>query len=562
LLYYFRKSFTVPSFKFKEILNDVLWSFIIFIIIFLYQSYFFFDFNNATIKSLFVDTYWYSAIGDSQHIWGAENTFPDMNYFFPEWASQVVPYHYPEFWMSSFFSSLLQNSTFYSYYFVVGSLLTSIFLIGILGFFNKVYKSKTKILALSFLLLFSSGITFSFYEKFAYFHYAHTSADISIMGLFGKRYIFIYPFLLLGMYLTYYKKEPLNFIVFALTPVFSIELLPGVWGGLLLYQIILLIVKKFKRQNIFILLIVLIEIFLFILYYSIFKSSYSSAFTLRFPFEKLYSNGVICFVQLKSFFGNIVVYIILSIVLFFHIFLMLFLCFKDQKRILLLLICMVGCGIIASSFYLGITDGSQFANDSFILFSVALIAGMHSLLNDGRELKSRGRQILKLFLLLLFLYSLIWTFQRKIIGTYFYKEDKEMITKISNSIHGEIVPILIFLNEEQYSINGYDYWPTYNDLFMLKQLSDKQIIFTAGNPELFLKKGTLSQTGELYYYILTPLNEWRHKGKDFTLQTFIEHYKLKYFYFKEGVDIPDYIIKNADCIIRSEKTKNTFYRIK
>jgi hypothetical protein len=101
-----------------------------------------------------------------------------------------------------------------------------------------------------------------------------------------------------------------------------------------------------------------------------------------------------------------------------------------------------------------------------------------------------------------------------------------------------------------------------NDLFEITQFTNKTIIFTIANPELQLSNERMSFEDSITYYKLTPINVWKSKGINHNLQTFIEQYNIKYFYFKQSIIIPHFIAQNIDTMIESPITHSKFIRIR
>ena len=60
LLYYFRDSFVMPSIPLKLIIKELSWSAFPFMLIFLYQSWWIFDFSNGWIRQTTFDLYAYA----------------------------------------------------------------------------------------------------------------------------------------------------------------------------------------------------------------------------------------------------------------------------------------------------------------------------------------------------------------------------------------------------------------------------------------------------------------------------------------------------------------------
>ena len=154
-----------PRFDFRLLLRHSSWLFFAFLVIFIYQCLFFIDIKTFTFNSLYADSYWYSSFGDSQHVWGIENYFTQVNRFFPSSFKGLVPYHYPEFWMTSLVTMLVGFSTLNVYFLIVCPVLIATGLIGIIAIFEtKLTHLRSFILALG--LMFLSGIALPVYNNF------------------------------------------------------------------------------------------------------------------------------------------------------------------------------------------------------------------------------------------------------------------------------------------------------------------------------------------------------------------------------------------------------------
>src|ERR1035437_49593 len=93
LLYQYRFHFTKKLCINKHgIIKELIWSLIPFVFIFIYQSFFYFDFGKNELKPLFGDYYWYASFTDSLKLWGTENYFTTSNFFFPYIREGLMPY--------------------------------------------------------------------------------------------------------------------------------------------------------------------------------------------------------------------------------------------------------------------------------------------------------------------------------------------------------------------------------------------------------------------------------------------------------------------------------------
>ena len=186
MVYNFRNSlFKRPVFDIKEIIKEMRLSSLPFLLIFGYQCIYYFDFSHGEVKTLFADYYWYAIYCDSLKIWGAESRFTEMNNYFPQFRIGLIPYHYYELWLTTFFSSLFKNSSLNTYYFTMYPIVISTYIIGIISLLENVFKKYYIAILLACSFLFISGITIPFFEI-----NAHNSWGI--LDIIGQKLAILY----------------------------------------------------------------------------------------------------------------------------------------------------------------------------------------------------------------------------------------------------------------------------------------------------------------------------------------------------------------------------------
>jgi hypothetical protein len=560
LFYHFRTSLRKPIFESGEIMKEFMWTVVPFLLVYLYQSWFYFDFSKGSFKSLYADSYWYSSYGDSVDLWGVENYFTPMNFFFKTETTGLVPYHYPEFWLTSLFSRVFSISTIQSNYLLVLPLFISFFILGISSLFQLKFANKSYSILFSSILLFCCGIVFPFYGKFSLLAYSDIASDCSPMGLYGLKYSFIIPYLFLAFLLFFQRFEIPAILLFAIIPFFYVGLLPSIWGGLLVYLLIQFIVNRLKsKQNSFLFpSILFLNIFLFVLFYSFHKSVFSSDFAFKFAIEKFFKNGHPIFHNIRPFVNNIIVYSIRIVVVFIPTLLLLPLLVRKNGKPVLLGTLMIGCGIVTSSFYLGFSDGNQFANNSFIIIPLLFLFGLWYLFEFLNEQHNIYKMIGIVSIAFYLIYSVSWNIKKKKIGETWYHEDTSFLKIVAKTMKENNSCVLVFLDSNDYRRNNFISWHIQNDFYEIKQYTNKRLIYSLGNPELYLAVNTLSIVDSFTFYKLTPVNVWKNKSKNNTFKSFVEHFKINYFYFKAGVAIPEYLKQIADTVIESPLTKNKF----
>lgn len=561
LIYYFRYSFSKsPKLVWKDVKREISWSLFLFVLIFLYQSWFYFDFQKYEVKPLFVDYYWYASYVKSLRVFGIESLYSEGNYFFKNFNG-LMPYHYPELWFTAFFTNLFTNSSVNIYYFSTTSIFTSIYLIGIISLLKQHVKSNGFALLLSIPLLFITGIPIPYYS-------INTHNTWGIMELSGQKMSFIYIFILLAFILFDKNFWRIGILLLIALSVFSVTFMPGVLGGLLIYLPFIYIFDKSKKwkEYFFFILAIVITVVSFISFYSIFKSHISENYINQILISGIFkgTEHLTLFAKCKIIISNFVVYTIPTICihvgvrLYLYVFIiaLLLLTFFRQYKIFLLILCILIAGASTKALATMLQDSDQFieALSAFlVVFTIFLIS------------KSMQKQFLIIIIPLSIVYylslnSINETFRAK---STIINNDIFLSKIASHSITDNTNVVLSFFDENTYSNIGlFNFWRFWNDIQSITQFSSKNIIFDIGNPEIFLKKHTLSYSDSIIYYKVTSINLWRSKGKNFTLESFINFYKIKYFYFKSGVEIPQFIVVKIEKSFISPTTQNRFIKIK
>ena len=562
LLYSFKKSFILkPQFDKKEIIREFLWSLVAFALIFSFQSWFYFDFKNETIKTVFGDYYWYSTMCESLKLWGVESRITEMNYFFPEYRTGLLPYHYPELWFTAFFSKLLSNSSFNVFYFSMFTISVTVFLLGISSLFEERIKMPILNIIIGFLLLFTTGFVLPFISV-----NAHNSWGI--LDIIGQKLAFIYCFILLSFILIKNKQWEIGLILLATIPIFSITFIPSIWFGLLMFCLIWKIFYFQNAPNKLIAIIFLSVIYLttsYFLFYTFFKSEYLNEFAIKKIFNSgIFKgfHGVISYSSVKTIFCNFVVYTLPTVFIhigvrlyLYSVFFILFIKTTIYHKLLFLLIlCILFFGAVSSALTIEIFDHDQFIevlSSLLVVFVIILIATFFS------STKSIVYQFFAFcFLLFLFIQFFSETFRNKKIPS---DNDLTFLQSINESIEGECNVVLIFASDHDVKNSPmYHFLTLANDISPLFQISEKTIIPTIANPEKYLKYKRLTYTDSFNYFQLTPITVWRKNRTDQSLESFISRFSIKYCYFKSGMEIPDFIIHHAKKTIEAPKTHNKF----
>jgi len=569
LLYHYRNSFKIfPRLVKTEIFKDILWSLIPFIFIFIYQSLFYFDFGNQTIKILWSDNYQFGFYSDSLTLFGTESRVPEMTYFFPYFRNIPLPYHFPELWFTSFFASLFNNASINSYYFFTYPILICCFTIGISSLLEHRIVNKWIVIIVALFLLFISGILLPFISISA-----HTSWGI--MDAIGQKLAYIYCFVLLSFILLKNNNWFVGLIILMSLPIYSITFLPSIWGGIILYSSFSLFIKAERKLYLQILLCTFIICVLYLGFYALFKTDMNKDIDLK----SLFLSGIFKGTKAGNFIynsklvlSNFLIFSIPTIIIHISVILYLFIAYYillikstiKQYKLFLLSLCIISCGAITTTLTRFLYNSNQFiesCNAFIIVFTVIIIAQFIYNFNSKPKIVSYT-------ISLIIIYLIATSIPKKI-------QEKQSISGSCNS--------LPFLNSVLYNINEpnpviltfvsktdceksiiYTTVPATNsEIFQLTQVSNKKFLFPIGNPELYKQYKSINYSDDQSFYnSLTPVNVWKCKSEHNNLLNFIEHFKIKYLYFKKTVNIPQFIKNRIDFSIESPVTHSTFIRIK
>ena len=528
ILYYFRNSLTKKPRLYKdEIIQEFTWSLIPFALIFLFQSWFYFNIKEHIICSIFSDIYTYADISNSLKIYGIENGSIELN-FFRASNQSLVPYHYPELWITAFFSSLFNNSTVNSYYLCTMTILITIYLIGIVSLLNEFIKNVFLKFLLCVPLLFIAEINIPIHLPYISFQ----NNVWAITDVLGQKLAFTYIFLLFAIYNITKNNINIGLLIMSIIPIFSVGYLPGIWGGLTLFGIYLFFFNP--RKNIKRIAIGgLIQLYLIVSYLIFYRintsTSINSVQSVAFS-EGIFKgfNGEITYLNLKIIFANFVMYSIptsfihlinrlISYLIFVPI---LYPILKNNKNALILLIFISICGCTFASLASSYGDSIQFALVLNSLYNIFIAILLIEVFKQNK---------IHCYLLFFIGICLIATnfqnlLQNKSMTS---NEDMKFIKKCANIIRDDKAVILTFLSSKELEGNASFYlWKPDNGINSISQFSNKTFIFALGNPELFLHKKNITKTDLYFYNTLTPVTIWRNSGKNHDLKSFIKHFNI------------------------------------
>ena len=535
----------------KEILPLIIIS----IIVFVYQSYSYFDFSNFQIKYLFVDNYTYANVVSILHDFGVENVDYALNKFEPAFRHESMPYRYADLWMSSFIMDLVQVSDIESFY-----LISLPVLISLSGYFYysilvKRSSNVVKSILISIVLLFVS-IAFipvlNSGEKLPFI------SETSIMGTFQQKLSFSAVFFLLGIYFWKLKREN-ALLFFMFVPIFYVAYLPAIWGGIFVYLTIQFIKSKWKVSFTFYHIRLLFLLAFVLLFYWLFYIINGTFFLTtnkmnfldvplikRLPKELMDDN--IPF-RWKSFMSNFVYYSVPEIISYLKgaignlligtcFFLpLIILGFSRLKKYISefrFVFLVLTIGLIFTIYKDGDYNNYQFFTNCLLLISIVIsLSFIQNFENTKRNY---------LFILLIITVNIIPVFSFKSkIGS--HKINYEFIKNISTLIsHKQEKNVLCFVNKESFDGSFYS-WVGGNILFPIKQISDQRIVFSIANPEVFFMENSKDELD--YSYNWNIVSNWKHKHQTQNITNFIDENKIIFLLFYPSVKIPSEINKRV-----------------
>lgn len=540
-IYIQKSSFTKPTIQWSLVFKEISWILGTFLLLYLYQSFFYFDFGTGGLKPLFGDYYCHSIMSDSLKLWGSENKITDLMYFFPENRTQLVPYHYAELWLTAFFSKLYLISSVNTLYLIVYSLLLSTLLLGICSLFEKSTLKTIFILGFSIVSLFITNI---YSTQLPYLSTHSWPWDGTVMGIASQKQAFVSIFFLLGISLHLKNRKTEGFLIILAIPIFSIAFLPGVLSGIVLYTILEIVENRGRIHKTQIAIMLLSGLFLIVYFgfYKLYQSSYTSSYGSFAHILQTCKKQISVEVLMRQLINAIFFYVP-------FILLLLHSSLKLYRYWIFLAFCLCG-GIFASMLTATMMDSGQFTSN-INTFTIILVIISFSLFVCNGISTTRSKLILiSIILIIVYNTGIIIAGKNRIVVE---TEDVGFLKSVAESIKKDVSVVLTFNAKVPKQFTG-----SFTVPFELYQYSNKTIIFSIGNPELYAQHSKMTYTDSNYYFNFTPLVVWKTKKKQNTLETFIEHYDLKYFYFKKGAKIPEYFMNKRYKKIISPKTNDFF----
>lgn len=557
-----RKHVKPFSFDFREFLKDWKITVVALLPIFIYESYFYFDWSNGTYKSLFIDSYYYSSFSNSLKLWGSESKNIEMNYFYPDCRLELVPYHYPELWLTALVSIIFGIGLVSSYAIIVVSILISISLIGIISIFSGIAKMNlVNSYLISIFCLFISGLFLKYYETSFLKDYHHWS-ESSLLSNISAKSAFVYIFMLWIIILLYEENYIHALLVSTIIPTLSLIFIPSI-GGIFCSAWLWSFRKigfSFKGKGLLLLSLMIFVLISFATFYSIFKSNYTSDFAIKGSFIGKILRNEFSLVDLKIFVGNGIYWAVVIIILNLPLTIPIIVGFRGFKPVIIIVFSGVLVGIIASCLFFPVMDGSQFASSQVILVPIITILGLAEIIRNFILIK---RPILITTILLLIgsvSYSTNNFIRQKIGNKNNLSQDSLFLNKIKEILNSNQEVILVYLGDNDFKNLFFPQWGIKNSIMNLPSYTDRNLIFTLGNPERYFELNPAPKPEELYYYeFLTPIRFWKRNKTTFKSKDFVKYFNIRLVYCKSGSIPPPFIKDWGWKEIESQKTGDRFY---
>lgn len=536
---------------------------ILLIPIFIIQSSYYFDFSNKTYRPLHNDHYIYADYVTGLRLNGIESVYTDLNLITGK--KILLPYHYGELWFASFVSELFNISSISSYFIVTITCLATIFSFGWYSILNR-YNNISLYLKylLSILSVLSSGIFFKKFYDVDWLNFDSQALN-GILSLFGQKNAIVHFIILYFTILFIDKKFITSTIILSTIPILSINFLPGIAGGIVIFSILSSTFEHKFNRNLILSLFTINFIILFIfLFYKIFNKSFHDEIFSRgnHYLFKIYRLSL-SISDIKILLGNLF-FLLIRPFIYYLLFIPLFIIFLRNFPILAVYYFLILLsGAISAIILWGIPNTSQFCTNLYILFNIMVIFGL-SRFNSYKDLNIKYKifNLVGYFYIGLILWSYFFIIHRNKMDNK-ADTDQKLVKKINdyiNSFHydNKLLIVWVYLSKADYnSIPSLLLWSFKNDILSITQLTNKDIVFSLLNPQDFFKYNDKYNIHDTIYCNIHPITNLKSK-KFSDIPTM--NSAAQFLYFKGT--IPDYFFSLVDTCLHSEFNNSWFCQIK
>ncbi|OQA00167.1 MAG: hypothetical protein BWY70_00778 [Bacteroidetes bacterium ADurb.Bin408] len=180
---------------------------------------------------------------------GQENNKYLLSNYYYEAFHGISPYHYFELWLNGFFSTVLPVPGIATLMLFVYPLFYVTSYFGLLAIWEHYGKVTCFKAALSFVILFTGGMYFEFYNRYELLKW-YGGLVGNIAHVWGKKSAVLYPFVIASfLFFIKGKNVPATFLLLC-TSIVTIGVMPGISGGIFLFLLLNKWHKTYTREDI------------------------------------------------------------------------------------------------------------------------------------------------------------------------------------------------------------------------------------------------------------------------------------------------------------------------
>ena len=202
----------------------------------------------------------YANLSNFLSSFGRENS--SINAVFP-YETSVSTYHYFEMWLTVGFTSLYRCNTMLTLILITFSIGAFVIWAGFCALFSRFKSIRISEQFLSFLFLFVTGISTSYFEQFPFFV---DSSVFTLNALCTYKLFPIYWFVIASLLFFYEKDNEKGILILLCVPIASISTGVGIWSAIFIYLIFYKLVLKKDGMVVSTFTIILLTIFTFAFY--------------------------------------------------------------------------------------------------------------------------------------------------------------------------------------------------------------------------------------------------------------------------------------------------------
>ncbi len=566
LLYQYRGNLTLPSMKTAAIKQGIMQLTLFLIPIFVYQSISYFDGIAVGFKQLHIDHYYFPYLVNGLKLTGVEDIHTDLHFYSEYEIKGKFTYHYAELWLAAFFSDVLGHSSLVAYYLITVVCCATIYGVGIYAIVAAYSWHTFYKYTFAFAGMLMCGVYFPFYEDFQATQY-FSQADSGILSFFWQKHSLNYVFLLLGIHVLWRGHILLGFLVLLLLPIFSITFLPAIIGGVWLYLLLSVGAiwrKPLKEERIVMGASIALILFVMV-FYSIHAMEYSAGLLSNSTLLAKVFSLSLGWDDLKPFIANNF-YLGMRLFAFYAPYgLVLFMFYIHHKKIALLIAGCTFAGAFTASLLFDVLNAVQFFNINFIFFNIATVYGLALLLEKLESGRIKRYIAIGLQIVLLCL-GIINAVSAKNKLKPIDAQRTSTFKEIAEYIDESPCKVLCFLNEKNMMAAAQSYslswWYPQNYLWPITQFTSAEVIFSLGNPELYMQVNPITTAADSAY--LNYLAPASRQGNPTTpdVCAFIREQGIRWIYVKQGVELPCNVIQRVKQAFTAPPLEGTLYLLK